>query len=107
MCSICHIILRLLNLSIFQINYYYYYYLIIIINIIIIIVCASGNQVEEKYRVYKERLQKALALAQGKTPAEESIGEQRPPTDNYAQDEKPYKEIAEPEEDLAKDESVC
>ena len=53
-------------------------------------------------------MQKALALAQGKTPAEESIGEERPPTDNnYVQDEKPYKEIAEREEDLAKDESVC
>ena len=70
-------------------------------------VCVSHNQVEEKYRVYKERLQKALALSQGKTPAEESIGEQRPPTDNYVEGEKPSEEKAEPEEDLANDESVC
>jgi len=52
-------------------------------------------------------LQKALALAQGKTPAEESIGEQRPPADNYVEGEKPCEEKAEPEEDLANDESVC
>lgn len=65
------------------------------------------TQVEEKYRVYKERLQKALALSQGKTPAEESIGEQRPPTDGYVEGEKPSEEKAEPEEDLANDESVC
>ena len=43
---------------------------------------------EEKYRVYKERLEKALALAQGKTPAEESVGEEIPPTENCFPEDK-------------------
>ena len=36
---------------------------------------------QEKYKVYKERLEQALALAEGKTAVAESPGEEKPPLD--------------------------
>lgn len=38
-------------------------------------------QVKEKYQVYKERLEKALALTEGRAPVDKSVLEQKPPVD--------------------------
>lgn len=46
-------------------------------------------QVEEKYRIYKERLEQALALVQGNSPADDSVVEQKPPVDSSAVDRIP------------------
>lgn len=74
-------------------------------------------QVEEKYRLYKERLEQALALVQGKTPAEDSVVEQKPPMDNSVEEKlsddgvleqkPPRDEGPKAEQDQCGDESVC
>lgn len=43
----------------------------------------NNIQVEEKYRVYKERLERALALVQGESP--EAPVEEKPPADESSE----------------------
>ncbi|XP_020609802.1 ras association domain-containing protein 5-like isoform X2 [Orbicella faveolata] len=43
------------------------------------------TQVEEKYRVYKERLEQALALLEGKTAVNSSPVEEKPPLDESSE----------------------
>ena len=63
-------------------------------------------KVKEKYQLYKERLEQALALTEGNAPAEKSAVEQKPPTENSVMEEKPHDEPFVEQEPVG-DESTC
>lgn len=63
-------------------------------------------QVKEKYQIYKERLEQALALAEGNAPNEKSAVEQKPSTENSFMEEKAHNKPIVEQEPLG-DESTC
>ena len=61
---------------------------------------------KEKYQIYKERLEQALALAGGSAPGEKSPVEQKPSTENSVMEERPHNKPVVEQEPLG-DESTC